>query len=51
MGVDHVLFSVDYPFEDTIDAASWFDSNSLSDADRLQIGRQNAIDLFKLDLK
>ncbi len=50
MGVDHVLFSVDYPFEDTIDAASWFDSNSLSDADRLQIGRQNAIDLFKLDI-
>jgi len=50
MGIDRVMFSVDYPFEDTIDAASWFDSNGLSDADRLQIGRQNAIDLFKLDL-
>jgi 2,3-dihydroxybenzoate decarboxylase len=50
MGVGHVLFSVDYPFEDTVDAASWFDNNNLSDADRARIGRQNAIDLFKLEL-
>jgi len=29
---------VDCPFQDTVNAASWFDSNGLSDADRAQIG-------------
>ena len=50
MGIDRVLFSVDYPFETTDDAVGWFDNAELSDADRLQIGRTNAIKLFKLDL-
>jgi 2,3-dihydroxybenzoate decarboxylase len=50
MGIDRIMFSVDYPFEDTVDAAEWFDNNGLSDQDRTQIGRQNAIDLFNLDL-
>ena len=50
MGVDRMLFSVDYPFEDTVDAATWFDNTELSDEDRLRIGRTNAIKLFKLDL-
>ncbi len=50
MGVHRILFSVDYPFEDTVDAATWFDATELSDEDRLRIGRTNAIKLFKLDL-
>ena len=50
MGLDRIMFSVDYPFEDTIDAATWFDNNEMSDADRLQVGRTNAIKLFKLGL-
>jgi hypothetical protein len=33
------------------DAASWFDKTPLTDAQRLQIGRTNAIKLFNLDLK
>ncbi|MEE2761309.1 MAG: amidohydrolase family protein [Pseudomonadota bacterium] len=50
LGMERVLFSVDYPYEDTVDAVSWFDNNGLSKAARTQIGRQNAIDLFGLDL-
>ena len=50
VGIDRVLFSVDYPFETTSDACDWFDNNSLTDAERLQIGRTNAIKLFKLDM-
>jgi predicted TIM-barrel fold metal-dependent hydrolase len=42
IGPDRVLFSVDYPFEDTIDAAKWFDAAAISDQDRLKIGRLNA---------
>ena len=50
MGLDRILFSVDYPFEDTVDAASWYDNMEMEEADRIQVGRGNAIKLFKLDL-
>ena len=48
IGSDRVLFSVDYPFEDTMDGAKWFDEAEISRADRAKIGRENAIALFKL---
>ena len=38
-------------FTESLDeAALWFDNVPLSQSDRLRIGRQNAIDLLKLDL-
>ena len=48
VGPGRLLFSVDYPFEDHVDAAMWFDAAQISEADRLKIGRTNAIDLFGL---
>jgi len=51
VGIDRVLFSADYPFERMEDASNWFDKTPLTDAERLQVGRTNAIKLFKLDLK
>jgi 2,3-dihydroxybenzoate decarboxylase len=48
VGADRVLFSVDYPFEETADAAEWFDSASIPESDRLRIGCENATRLFKL---
>ena len=51
MGVDRLMFSTDYPFERMQEAANWFDNTPLSDAERLKVGRTNAIKLFKLDLK
>ena len=42
------MFSVDYPFEDFSDAARWFDNAEIIEADRLKIGRTNAMQLFKL---
>ena len=51
LGKDRLYFCTDYPFERMEDAVDWFDNTDvINDADRLQIGRQNAIDLFKLDL-
>ena len=50
IGVDRVMFSTDWPFENVDHAARWFDSASISEADRVKIGRTNAIDLFKLKL-
>jgi 2,3-dihydroxybenzoate decarboxylase len=50
IGADRILFSVDWPFENVDHASDWFNSASLSENDRLKIGRQNAAGLFKLDL-
>lgn len=50
MSADRILFSSDYPFEGVEEAATWFDSASISEPDRLKIGRTNAVNLFKLDL-
>ena len=48
IGADRILFSTDWPFENIDHAADWFDHASISEADRLKIGRTNAQRLFKL---
>ena len=48
IGADRILFSTDWPFENIDHAADWFDSASISEADRQKIGRTNAMHLFKL---
>lgn len=50
MGADRIMFSVDYPFEKHVDAASWFDTVHISENDRRKIGRENAVKLFDLKL-
>lgn len=50
IGTDRIMFSTDWPFENIDHAAIWFDNAAISEADRIKIGRSNAIRLFKLDL-
>jgi 2,3-dihydroxybenzoate decarboxylase len=50
MGVDRVLFSVDYPYNDTLEASSWFDAAEIDEATRTMVGRANAVRLLGLDL-
>jgi 2,3-dihydroxybenzoate decarboxylase len=50
IGADRVLFSTDWPFENIDHAADWFDVASISEADRIKIGRTNTEKLFKLKL-
>lgn len=50
VGSDRILFSTDWPFENVDHASNWFNSTSISEADRQKIGRTNAINLFKLKL-
>lgn len=45
---DRILFSADWPFENIDHAAEWFDSATISETDRLKIGRTNAKALFGL---
>jgi 2,3-dihydroxybenzoate decarboxylase len=51
IGSDRIMFSTDYPFEAVGDAAEWFDAAPISEADRVKIGRENAIRLFRLGVK
>jgi predicted TIM-barrel fold metal-dependent hydrolase len=48
IGSDRILFSTDWPFENVDHAAVWFDAASISENDRLKIGRLNALRLFEL---
>ena len=48
IGTDRILFSTDYPFEKISDASDWFDTASITENDRLKIGRTNSMRLFKL---
>lgn len=48
LGADRVLFAVDYPFERTEDAVTWFDAAPISAADKEKIGRTNAQRLLRL---
>jgi 2,3-dihydroxybenzoate decarboxylase len=48
VGADRVLYSVDFPFEDTAIAAEWFDHATISEADRWKIGRINAAQLLRI---
>lgn len=46
----HILFCADTPYESLDESCIWFDNVPMSYNDRKRIGRQNAIDLLKLDL-
>jgi gamma-resorcylate decarboxylase len=48
IGADRVMFAIDYPFEDHVQGSAWFDSAEIAEADRLKIGRTNAMALFGL---
>ncbi|MDH3287515.1 MAG: amidohydrolase family protein [Betaproteobacteria bacterium] len=50
IGVERILFSTDWPFENIDHAADWFDVASISENDRQKIGRENTIRLFNLNL-
>ncbi len=49
IGADRILFSTDWPFENVDHACAWFDAASISEPDRLKIGRTNARGLFGLE--
>jgi 2,3-dihydroxybenzoate decarboxylase len=48
MGEDRVLFSVDYPYEETQEAADWIERTPLTDAQREKICYKNAGRVLRL---
>lgn len=47
MGADHLMFSVDWPYETNKDGASWFDQLPIDLATKEKIGYQNAAKILK----
>lgn len=47
LGDSHVLFSVDYPYENSLDATQWIDSANISDITRNKVCYLNAKQLMK----
>jgi 2,3-dihydroxybenzoate decarboxylase len=48
VGADRILFAIDYPYEYTETAATWFDHVPIAGNDRIKIGCENARQLFHL---
>ena len=48
LGADRVMFSVDYPFEQSKEAGDWIGTAPLSDDERVMVCRDNAVNLLKL---
>ncbi|OQV07557.1 hypothetical protein CLAIMM_11973 [Cladophialophora immunda] len=46
IGVDRIMFSIDTPYENVTEGATWLDTQNLSDAAISKIGRLNALKLF-----
>jgi 2,3-dihydroxybenzoate decarboxylase len=49
MGIDRVMFSVDYPYESIPEGTTWFDHCPLTGDARTKVGRLNACRLLKID--
>lgn len=47
-GEGRVMFSVDYPFEDTVEIAGWFDRLEMSTSTKMKLGYENAKALLRL---
>ena len=50
IGADRIMFSIDHPYEDIEEGAAWWDSATINPNDKVNMGRNNAIKLLKLDL-
>jgi 2,3-dihydroxybenzoate decarboxylase len=48
MGTGRIMFSVDYPFEQTVDAVTWFATLRLPEAARRALAEENARALLEL---
>jgi len=50
VGIDRVMFSIDYPFEDQSDASDWMDNVPLSIEDKEKVAYKNAARLLKINI-
>jgi predicted TIM-barrel fold metal-dependent hydrolase len=51
LGADNIMWAVDYPYQETVEATQWLNDAPISDADKAKIFHQNAERLFKIPPK
>lgn len=48
LGIDHILWAIDYPFQSTSPAVAFLDTAALSDEERARIAHRNAERIFRI---
>jgi predicted TIM-barrel fold metal-dependent hydrolase len=48
LSADNIMWAVDYPYQETVEATKWLDEAQISDADKAKIFHRNAERVFKL---
>lgn len=48
LGIDRVMFSIDYPFESTEIASRWISSANVTDSERASVAYQNATRVLRI---
>jgi 5-carboxyvanillate decarboxylase len=48
LGADNIMWAVDYPYQETVEATKWLDDAPISAADKAKIFHRNAERLFKI---
>ena len=51
LGADNIMWAVDYPYQETVEATQWLNDAPISDADKAKIFHKNAERLFKIPAK
>ena len=48
LGADNIMWAVDYPYQETVEATQWLNDAQISDDDKAKIFHKNAERLFKI---
>jgi 5-carboxyvanillate decarboxylase len=48
LGADNIMWAVDYPYQETVEATRWLDDAPISDEDKAKIFHRNAERIFKI---
>jgi predicted TIM-barrel fold metal-dependent hydrolase len=48
VGIERVMWAIDYPFQQTVDSVAFIESAPLGDAEREQIAHRNAERIFRI---
>jgi len=51
LGADNIMWAVDYPYQETVEATQWLNDAPISDGDKAKIFHKNAERLFKIPPK
>jgi 2,3-dihydroxybenzoate decarboxylase len=51
LGAERIMWAVDYPYQETVEATQWLNDAPLSDSDKEKIFHLNAEKVFKLPAK